>query len=748
MKIVRKILWIVLLLIFTVVCLALCYYAVVTKDVSLDANKLLLNEKTVTLYDGSGTRIKNLSSNALKQTVKINSLPKHVKQAFLDIEDKRFYSHHGFDYKRICGAALQNVKSLSFKEGASTISQQLIKNTHLTQEKTLKRKLKEWKLTKQLERKYSKEEILEKYLNTIYFGHGCFGLTAAAEFYFDKLPTELSVAESAILAGLVKAPNYYSPFKHPDKCEKRKAVVLNAMKNNGSISEEVKKQALNAPLPTPNSAQRKSSYLQAVFDELSFLSENKRFTVRGSIEIGTYLDQELQENIENLATSHTDSDKIFLVTEVEKHGIKAYYSSAGTFRRLPGSLIKPLLVYAPAIEENLLSPATPILDEKVRYGSYAPENYDNRYHGYVSARECMEKSYNIPAVKILDSLGTKKACSYMKKLGLPVEKDDESLALALGGMKNGYTLRDLACAYTTFANGGVYEYCGFIDYVKINGETVYKKASNPARVFSQDTAYLTTDMLRSTAKNGTAKKLRSLPFSIAAKTGTVGTQKGNTDAYALSYTSKDCVAVWLGNADNRYIEYTGGGLPCNYLLKINEKLYQNYQEKSLTIPDFSKPQGISVVELDKTAYYDTHTIIRADELSPASYRFSELFKTSAIPLNKSDSFSNPHIVEPTLEVKNGQVFIRLHERSPRYYQYKILRTDYATHTTLTLYEGEYFTTYIDKSPPLKSTCVYTVIPSYNRRKGTAVKLPAVSFLSGENPPAQKDKILENDWWKN
>ena len=160
----------------------------------------------------------------------------------------------------------------------------------------------------------------------------------------------------------------------------------------------------------------------------------------------------------------------------------------------------------------------------------------------------------------------------MKKLGLPVEKDEESLALALGGMKNGYTLRDLACAYTTLANGGVYEECGFIDYVKINGETVYKKASNPARVFSQDTAYLTTDMLRSTAKNGTAKKLRSLPFSIAAKTGTVGTQKGNTDAYALSYTSKDCVAVWLGNADNRYIEYTGGGLPCNYLLKINEKL--------------------------------------------------------------------------------------------------------------------------------------------------------------------------------
>ncbi len=747
MKIVRRFLWIVLLFAVASVCIALCYYAAVTKDVTLNESKLLLSEKTVTLYDGDGTQIKNLCSPAFKQTVKMKTLPPHVKRAFLDVEDKRFYQHHGFDYKRICGAALKNLKSFSFKEGASTISQQLIKNTHLTQEKTLKRKLKEWKLTKQLEKKYSKEEILEKYLNTIYFGHGCFGITAAAEFYFDKLPAELSLADSAILAGLVKAPNYYSPFKHPEKCKKRKAVVLNAMKTSGSISEKEKNEALNEPLPTSNPAKRKSSYLQAVFDELSSLSENNRFSVRGRVEIGTYLDQELQEHVEALAQSHTDSDEIMLAVDVERHGVKAYSSSAGNFKRLPGSLIKPLLVYAPAIEENLLSPATPILDEKVRYGNYSPENYDNQYHGYVSARECLEKSYNIPAVKILDSLGTQKACSYLKNLGLPVEKQDQSLALALGGMKNGYTLLDLASAYTTFANGGVYENCSFIDYVKINGETVYKKAASPVRVFSKESSYLTTDMLMGTAQKGTAKKLRSLPFSIAAKTGTVGTQNGNTDAYALSYTAKDCVAVWLGNADNRYIEYTGGGQPCNYLFKINEKLYQNYQDKNTSIPAFSKPQGVSVIELDKPAYYDTHTIKLADELSPAAYRFSELFKTSAIPLNKSDSFSNPSIVEPRLEVIDGQVFIRLDERSPRYYHYKILRTDYATHTTLNLYEGGYFSTYIDKSPPLKSTCVYTVIPLYNQRKGKEIKLPAVSLSSNENAPAEKDKILEDEWWK-
>ena len=186
MKILRRVFLILLLLLLVAITIALGYYYVVTKDFSLQPEKLVFNEKNVVLYDGIGQEIKNTSASFSKQTICAQDIPNHVKQAFIDTEDKRFYKHSGFDVKRILGASWQNVKSRSFKEGASTISQQLIKNTHLSQEKTIKRKLQEWKLTRQLEKKYSKEQILEKYLNTIYFGHSCFGIKAAAEFYLEK----------------------------------------------------------------------------------------------------------------------------------------------------------------------------------------------------------------------------------------------------------------------------------------------------------------------------------------------------------------------------------------------------------------------------------------------------------------------------------------------------------------------------------------------------------------------------------
>ena len=205
----------------------------------------------------------------------------------------------------------------------------------------------------------------------------------------------------------------------------------------------------------------------------------------------------------------------------------------------------------------VIADGCPILDEKINYSGYSPENFNGTYHGYVSIRECVEKSLNIPAVKVLDSLTLKKGVEYLKKLDLPICEGDESLALALGGMKKGYTLKDMITAYSTLQNGGVYEQCGFISSVRINGVTVYKKRKQAKRVFSKATACLMTDMLKTTVENGTAKKLRSLPFEIAAKTGTVGNENGNTDAYALSYTTKDCAAVWLGNADNQKINYSG-----------------------------------------------------------------------------------------------------------------------------------------------------------------------------------------------
>lgn len=744
MKILKRLLLLSLVSAFILFTFLFGYYLTATKDVSLMPEKLTLSENNLLVYDKNGELIDNVSSFSFKQTTKLEDIPKHTQLAFIGIEDKRFYAHHGFDVKRIAKAALNNLQARSFKEGASTISQQLVKNTHLTQEKTIKRKLQEWKLTNALEKRYSKKEILEKYLNTIYFGHNCFGITAAADFYFGKTPQELDIADSAILAGLVKSPNRYSPFKNEENCQKRKASVLAAMLKNGYISQREREQALAESLPQPSDhTSQNVGYLSFVFDELGTLTEKLRLNIGGKIQIYTGLDPELQANLEDLTKEECNCDKTILALDVETGNFKACLSTVGNICRLPGSLIKPLLVYAPAIEEDLLTPATPILDESVNYSGYCPENFDGQYHGYQSARECVAKSLNVPAVKVLQSLGISKAARYLEKLGLPVEEEDYSLALALGGMKKGFSLRDLCGGYAALANGGAYRECGFISEIKLQDVTVYKRANRETRIFSEASAYLMTDMLKSTAKQGTAKKLHSLPFDVAAKTGTVGTSKGNTDAYALSYTSRDLVAVWLGNADNTTIPHTGGGLPCNYLLKINEYLYKQAKSKGMAAPTFTMPSTVQREKIDKPTYYDTHNIQLADPASPAEYTFEELFKTTALPTKKSDYFSNPRISSPSIAIVDNQVQIRFSENTPSFYRYKIERFDYATHTTV--YEGDLTPLFTDCDVELTKSYIYTITPYYQDHAGTPVTLPSVTVQSPSDnlTPSISDK----NWWE-
>lgn len=740
MRTLKKLLYIVFLLILAGTLVAFGYYFAVTKDVALAPQKLLLSEKNITLYDKDLERIQGVSV-CFDQTVNVDKLSDTTVHAFVDTEDKRFFTHNGFDYKRIAKAFLNNAKTFSFKEGASTISQQLIKNTHLSQEKTLKRKLQEWKLTRTLERNYSKTEILEKYLNTIYFGHNCFGLYSASEFYFGKSPDALTLGEAAVLAGLVKSPNNYSPFKNPQKCLSRKIGVLTAMQRNGSITAQEKATATAETLPdSPSTVAQNDGYLQFVFDELTEIAETKNFTVGGNIEIYTYLDKALQQETETIAKNVGSTDISVVIADTERGGFKAAYSSLGNVPRLPGSLIKPLAVYAPALEEGLLSPATPVLDDPVDYHGYRPENYDKKYHGYVSVRECVAKSLNIPAVKTLSALGTKKSAEYLRKMRLTVPEDDLSLSLALGGMKNGFSLTDLVQAYCVFPNEGEFSLVGFIDKIVINGTTVYRKEKQEQRVFGKDTSYLMTDMLCTAAKQGTAKKLRGFDFDIAAKTGTVGTKVGNTDAYALSFTSKDCLGVHLGKRDNGAIEETGGGKPCDVLLALNRFLYDTQP------PDpFSVPNGVRKVRLDKHAYYDTHTLELADELSPKEYQFSEWFKTSAIPQKQSTAFSNPCIAEPKISVKDGKVTLSFEEDFTHSYHYKIERTDYATHSNYvkhsTLYSGEYLSEFIDENIQDDIVYQYSITPFYKNHAGVTVTLPRVTSASN-NPPS----ILEKDWW--
>ena len=227
MKKVFKVFCAIILLVLICIIGVLTYYFISTMNVKLDDEKLINLQQTVTYYDVN-LNVFAEEVNGVNIT-EIEKIPSHTINAFIAIEDKRFFSHKGVDYKGLFRALINNFKSMSFKEGASTISQQLIKNTHLSSDKTLNRKLAEIRLATILEKKYSKTDILEKYLNTIYFGENCYGITNASKRYFDKLPSELSINESAMLAGIIKAPSNYSPFANLDKCIKRKNVVLKEM---------------------------------------------------------------------------------------------------------------------------------------------------------------------------------------------------------------------------------------------------------------------------------------------------------------------------------------------------------------------------------------------------------------------------------------------------------------------------------------------------------------------------------------
>ncbi|MDE6677104.1 MAG: penicillin-binding protein, partial [Clostridia bacterium] len=320
---------------------AFVFYLGVTGSSRLDAEKLMLDKTCIRIYDKDENQIET----SLHSDTDFSLFPEYLPNAFVAIEDKNFYTHHGFDYKRIAKAAMKNIASFSFKQGASTISQQLIKNTHLSSQKTITRKLKEYKLTRILEKRYSKEEILELYLNSIYFGHSAFGIGEAARYYFDKCVEELSPAECATLAALVKSPNRYSPFRDAEKCLARRNLVLKLMREQGYLSDTEYQMAIETPLPVSPAESASNAYLARVYEELTELFPDAKSSELGKLRVYTYYDANLQAQLEK---NKPESDVCILVRDNQTHGIKALHATAGTPKRLPASTIKPLLVYAPA----------------------------------------------------------------------------------------------------------------------------------------------------------------------------------------------------------------------------------------------------------------------------------------------------------------------------------------------------------------------------------------------------------------
>lgn len=620
-------------------------------NLKLDSDLLTSQSLAIEVFDANNRPIKEenmFNSNCIK----VAELPAHVKDAFVSIEDKNFYHHHGVNYKRIAKAMWNNIKSMDLKEGASTISQQLIKNTHLSSEKTFTRKIKEVALTKKLEKQFSKDQILEQYLNVIYFGHNCYGIEKAANYYFSKSAHDLDLDEAAVLAGLIKSPGKYSPITHPQNCLERRNIVLKEMEKDGKISVQQYMSAKSKDISLnvcPRVENRLNCYSEAAIEEAKSLLglPAKEIALRG-YQIHTYQNLEKQTALEKAIedVGEIDDDYAAIVVDNKKHAIVGYVGKSNfciiTARRQPGSCIKPILVYGPALNEDIISPATQLLDEKTTIGGYSPKNVSDRYSGYVSARQALAKSINIPAVKVLSYVGIEKAKGYAENMGLTFEEDDDSYALALGGMCYGVTIKQLASAYSTLANGGMEGQNNFISYITDkNDKLVYVHRPQEKRVLREDAAYLLTDMLKTSATSGTAKKLSALELDIAAKTGTVGKNgsKDNLDAWNVSYTDAQTCAVWIGNLDNKPTQNVGGGKPTQIAKNYFEKIGDNSQ--------FALPSSIVSMPIDLTELQENHRVVLANSFTPERYTVTEKFSRFNLPSDVSKRFTQ--IDEPNLQ---------------------------------------------------------------------------------------------------
>ena len=708
------------------------YFLCVTAGYNLDKQKLIGTDHTMEFYDIYGNEISAFSKDtAVSENEEI---PEHVKNAFIAVEDKRFYKHNGVDTKALFRASWNNLKSFSFKEGASTISQQLIKNTHLTNEKTLKRKLIELKLTKTLEKNYTKDEILEMYLNTIYFGKNSYGITSAAKNYFNVNVSDLSLSQAAVLAGLIKAPSAYSPVNDMEKCRERRNTVLKLMYEQDYISEiEYKSAAAEEIVLSEGEKSAASFYLEHAKDELDGIMSYSPYALT-DCKVYTFYDPEKQallcENAPN-----TDYGFTGILIDNAQNGINAYYSTDGDDRRQAGSVLKPLAVYAPALENNCVSECSLLLDEKTNFNGYSPANYGDAYYGYISVKESLERSSNVCAVKLLNFIGAQKACEYLEKLNIPVSRDDYNLALALGAVSKGVTLKEITSAYTVFSGGGEFQEPHFIKKVEISGNLQYNYKPAKTRVFDNSTAFLMNYMLKGVSENGTAKKLGVLNKKIASKTGTAGNKNGNTDAYNVSYSPEYTLGIRL-SAKNTLMpnNITGGGASTTKAYNVwkNLKLNENIH--------FPESANVVKVELDKYAYENDHILVLADDIAPEKSKIEGYFAKNNLPTEKSSRYSSPIVENVNFSVNNNEIKIEL--CLTEYCGFFVFKETDGKKIKIFDSDSKNLTMFQDSMKEYGKTYAYYIVPYFDYN-GT--KICGKEILAGK-AMCTKASDLPDNWW--
>jgi len=547
-----------------------------------------------------------------REFIKLEDVPEYIKQGLLATEDRAFYSHSGMDLRGIIRALVKDIITGRFAEGASTLSQQLIRTLFLTKEKKLVRKIKEAILTIQLEKRYTKNEILELYFNQVNFGSGAYGIKAAARKFFGKHVDDLTLAECALIAGMPQAPSRISPLISLEKAEKRRNLVLRQMLKTGAISPDLYELAIREEIDISGrqikqvKARCFINYLRPQIEEIAGIDT----LYKKSLSIHTTLNLKMQEASDQSISKglsllkqrmikngikNASPQAALIVIDLNDGAIRAmsggenregdFFNRAVSAQRQPGSAFKPF-IYALAIEKGYKqssiledSPVTYFLDNQRK--SWSPENFSHKFSGAMTMRYALSKSINIPAIRLADKIGLQDFIEFSHNLGIQSHLG-LNLSLALGTSE--VNLLELTSAYTVFPNEGILNKPYSIKEIMNQQKGIlWKPAPEKKLAVSQETAAIVTDMLKGVILEGTGKKARVLPGSYGGKTGTTNDFK---DALFIGFSTEIAVGIWVGNDSNTTLGHneTGAKAALPIWLDFMKKIYSDRDITYFHIP--------------------------------------------------------------------------------------------------------------------------------------------------------------------
>ncbi len=625
-------------------------------DISLDDYKVN-QSSTIWFDDGTGIykELITLEGKEKREWVDYEKIPQYMEHAVVAIEDKRFYEHKGVDWYRTSGAFIKMFMTMQNSFGGSSITQQLIKNLTGQDEVTVQRKLVEIFGALELEKRYDKKEIMEWYLNVIYFGEGCYGVQTAAQTYFGKDVSELSLAECAAIAGITNLPTYYDPFYNEENNKARQETILREMYNQGYISYAEFKQACAEELVfahTPDEAYVQQIYtyyeevvIQDVIDdlvELKGISEKAARTLvfNGGYQIYCCIDPDIQAAVDTIyqdlsaipkTTGGTQQLQSAIVVmdpytgEIvalsggvgEKASSFELNRATGT-KRSPGSSFKPIASYGPATELGIITPSTLVNDASyitLSGTSWYPQNDGGGNYGVLTIFEALQYSLNTVAAQIVDKLTPETCYNYLiNKLGVTsLVPDDCSYApMALGQLTNGITTREMAAAYCAFVNDGVFTYSR--TYSKVTdkqGNIIIDNGPRTIQAFSANTAHVMTYMMENAVENGTGTEANLPNMPVAGKTGTSGEYK---DRWFVGCTPYYVASVWTGYDTPARINVAGN--PAARLWKsVMKQVHEGLPYKSFTYPYLGGNTGaFGITDADLAAQTDTSIFFPEDSL--------------------------------------------------------------------------------------------------------------------------------------